>query len=58
MDTDPGSQQFEQYEAKIVAYDDAPDECTIYPYNVDESARATTWVSAKAGSFYSISEIQ
>lgn len=58
MKTDPGFPLLEQFEACIVTYDDAPDECTIYPENVDEAMESTTWISAQAGSFYSLAEVQ
>lgn len=58
MNTDPGFPLLEQFEASIVTYDDAPDECTIYPGDVDDAVQATTWISAQAGSFCSIADIQ
>ena len=39
------------YVARIESYDDAPDECTVYPLYADEDERLTTWVSAKEESF-------
>lgn len=58
MRTDPGFPLLEQFEATIVTYDDAPDECTIYPEDVDEAAKSTTWITARAGSFCSIGDRQ
>jgi hypothetical protein len=39
------------FAAAIVAYEDAPDECTIYPEDVGSFRRQRTWVTAKADSF-------
>lgn len=58
MKTDPGFPLLEEFEATIVTYDDAPDECTIYPDDIDDPDRSTTWISAKAGSYCSIADIQ
>lgn len=58
MKTDSGYPSFAQFKATIVTYDDAPDECTIYPDDVDDTARTTMWISARAGSFCSITDIQ
>lgn len=35
----------------VVEYDDAPDECTIYPRGVSKMERMTTWISAKEGAY-------
>lgn len=37
--------------ATVVEYDDAPNECTIYPDGVSRMERVTTWVSAREGSY-------
>lgn len=37
--------------ATIVEYEDAPDECTIYPSDTAGVERMTTWISAKEGSY-------
>lgn len=44
---------FDSFAATIVTHEDAPDECTIYPRDVDEASRTTTWITAKEGSFCS-----
>jgi hypothetical protein len=49
-DTDHGS----AYDAVVVSYDDAPDECTVFPVGVDETEIVTTWISAAEGSFVSL----
>jgi len=51
-----GSQpaQPEQFRAAVVDYDDAPDECTIYPRTVSEDQRTTAWITAREGSFCSL----
>ncbi len=40
--------------AEIVEYDDAPSECTIYPDDVTEAQRATTWITARGDAFCSL----
>lgn len=47
-------QDFESFEATVVSYEDAPDECTIYPTDVSGDRRTTTWITAKEGSFFSL----
>jgi hypothetical protein len=47
-------QDFESFEATVVSYDDAPDECTIYPTDITGDRRTTTWITAKEGSFLSL----
>lgn len=37
--------------ATVVEYDDAPDECTMYPEDASEWERMTTWITAREGSF-------
>ena len=44
----------EQLVATVVAYDDAPDECTLYPVGATEQALLTCWISAESGSFVSL----
>jgi len=44
---------FDSFAATVVSYDDAPDECTIYPRNLDEADRRTAWITAKEDSFCS-----
>jgi hypothetical protein len=46
-----GEPDFESFEATVVSYEDAPDECTIYPTDVSGHRRTTTWITAKEGSF-------
>ena len=48
--------QFAAFAAAIVTYEDAPDECTIYPEDVSTGQRQTTWITAKEGSFCSARE--
>jgi hypothetical protein len=40
--------------AEVVSYDDAPDECTIYPVDVSEAQRTTAWITARGDSFCSV----
>ncbi|MUV58260.1 hypothetical protein SAMN04487947_2936 [Halogeometricum rufum] len=42
----------------VVEYDDAPDECTVYPLHADEDERLTTWISAKDDSFVELDEMR
>jgi len=37
--------------AHVEPYDDAPDECTIYPVGVDDDELVTSWVTAEEGAF-------
>lgn len=43
-------------EARLVSYEDAPDELTLFPREVRAGARTTTWISARAGSFVSMDD--
>jgi hypothetical protein len=45
-----------RYDAAVVAYDDEPDECTIYPTDASDDELVTTWISAKEGSYVSLEE--
>ena len=38
-------------DARLVRYANAPDELTVFPREVPEEARATTWLTAQEGSF-------
>lgn len=49
----PDTDRFEAFAAALVTYEDAPDECTIYPEDIPSSQRQTTWITAKEGSFCS-----
>jgi hypothetical protein len=42
----------------VVTYDDGPNECTVYPTDVDEEALLTRWVSAEDGSYVRLDEMQ
>lgn len=56
ISTDSGETLW-QYAAAIVHYDDASDECTIYPTDVEEWELVTTWISAQEGSYVSLAEM-
>lgn len=43
--------------ATIVEYEDAPDECTIFPRDVSDVERMTTWISAEEGSYVDLGSI-
>lgn len=45
---------FELYRAKVVSYEDAPDECTICPKHAPEDRMTTAWITAREGSFCSV----
>ena len=44
--------------ARIETYDDAPDECTLYPADATSAELPTTWLSAKEGSYVSLAEMR
>lgn len=46
-----------EYIAIVAPYDDAPDECTIFPAGLPEEKLMTTWISAEEGSFVSLDEM-
>ncbi|WP_299334199.1 DUF7511 domain-containing protein [Haloplanus sp.] len=54
MDSSGAVPTFDSFTAAVVEYADAPDECTIYPTDVAEGLRTTTWITAAAGSFCSV----
>ncbi|AFK19762.1 hypothetical protein E6P09_01350 [Haloferax mediterranei ATCC 33500] len=43
-----------EYTAIVAPYDDAPDECTIFPAGLTEAEMMTTWVSAQEGAYVSL----
>jgi hypothetical protein len=45
---------FEPFQSKVVSYDDAPDECTIYPKHVRDDREMTAWITARGDSFCSV----
>jgi hypothetical protein len=46
----------EGFEAVVVRYSDAPNECTIYPRDVTQDENTTWWISAREGSFCSLDD--
>ncbi|WP_338729378.1 hypothetical protein [Haladaptatus sp. DJG-WS-42] len=52
-----GEEPIAQCVAIVEGYDDAPDECTIFPLYVDETVQTTTWISAAEGSFVRLREM-
>jgi hypothetical protein len=46
------------YRAEIVEYDDAPDECTIYPADAQEWELMTRWITAREGSYVDLEEMR
>lgn len=41
---------------EIVAYEDRPAECTIFPPEASGPERMTTWITARAGSFVGLDD--
>jgi len=41
--------------ATVVRNGDAPDECTLHPANPTTKERTTVWITAKEGSYLSLS---
>lgn len=58
MKQDVGDHRLESLEATVVTYDDAPDECTIYPRVAPETYRTTAWITATEGAFCEILEMR
>lgn len=54
MQSNERAPAFESFAAKVVSYDDDPDQCTIFPTDVSEDQRTTTWISAEEGSYCSL----
>jgi hypothetical protein len=44
--------------ARVQAYDDQPDTCTIHPADADDWEVLTTWMSADDGSFVPLVEMR
>ena len=42
--------------ATVVSYDDAPDECTLYPVGATEQELLTCWISAESGSYLALAD--
>ncbi len=47
-----------EYAAVVVPADGRPDECTIFPLDVNEAELVTTWISAEEGSFVALEEMR
>jgi hypothetical protein len=56
--TDGVDESRNAYAASVVPYDDAPDECTIFPVDAAEADLVTTWISAAEGSFVALDEMR
>jgi hypothetical protein len=52
MLVDPGLGNLQHFDSKIVEYDDAPDECTIFATDAGRDQQTTAWLSAKEGSYF------
>lgn len=46
-----------QLRATVVEYENAPDECTIYPRGVSGMEQMTTWMSAEEDSFVDLESV-
>lgn len=46
----------DQLVATVVTYDDAPDECTLYPLDATEQELLTCWLSAETDSFVALED--
>lgn len=46
-----------QLRSTVVEYEDAPDECTIFPQHVSGMERMTTWISAEEGSYVDLDSV-
>ncbi|AKU07990.1 DUF7511 domain-containing protein [Haloferax gibbonsii] len=48
----------EEFVAIVASYEDAPDECTIFPAGLAEDELLTTWLSAQEGSYVALAEMR
>jgi len=44
--------------AVIEEYDDAPDECTIFPCSAKAESVTTEWITAREGSFVALADVR
>ncbi|MFC7130850.1 DUF7511 domain-containing protein [Haloferax chudinovii] len=44
--------------AIVAPYDDAPDECTIFPAGLTDDELLTTWLSAQEGGYVALAEMR
>ena len=42
----------------VVAYEDGPDRCTIYPHRLSPRERTTVWLTADASAFVALERIR
>jgi hypothetical protein len=47
-----------RYDAEVVRYDDAPDECTISPVETAGAELLTTWISAQERSYVDLATMR
>lgn len=45
-----------EFRAIVERYQNAENQCTIFPADADESERTTTWITAKSPSFVDLRE--
>jgi hypothetical protein len=46
------------YRAVVEEYDDAPDECTIFPRSAKAESVTTEWITAREGSFVALADVR
>jgi hypothetical protein len=46
------------YRAVVEAYEDRPDQCTIFPREAAGIDRMSTWITAREGSYVSIEKMR
>lgn len=51
-------EQSTELRSTVERYDDAPDQCTIYPSDLDDHERMATWITASGPSFVDLSAVR
>jgi hypothetical protein len=46
------------YRAVVETYDDEPDQCTIFPREIADLDRMTTWITAREDSFTALERMR
>ena len=54
----PDADPLADFTSTEVSYDDAPDELTIYPCDVDDHVLLTTWITALDGSYHDLDSMR
>jgi hypothetical protein len=58
MHVDPWYGRRRNFDAVVVQYDNIPDECTVYPADVEEDRQTTVWITAQEGSYFPASAMR